>query len=194
MSLHPPRLTAAAGACLRRRYSVHTVTRLIRALPVPIVRGLPPIGWWLLKRLPRRWSEWFLLWLIGDAYRELSHPEAVIDDALLDALIDPQVEWAQPPTLPDAQEYRGHAGVRENISAFLAIWSEVRMDVRAVALDPRRETVLVKVEHYERGRLSGVETRHVEFHLYRVQQGRVWRLEMFTDEKAAQEARYRQAA
>jgi ketosteroid isomerase-like protein len=168
--------------------------RFFRALPDPLVQRLPPVGWWLLKRLPRRTAERFLLVLIGDAYREASQPGADVDPRLLDALVDPQVEWIQPPTFPDAGEHRGHAGVLEDLSAWMAIWSELRMDVREVTLDPAREIVLLRVEHQGRGRASGVGTAHNEFHLYRVRRGRAWRLEMYTDEKAALEARYRQTA
>ena len=170
------------------------VVRSLRPLPVALVRHLPPVGWWLLKRLPRRASEWFLFKLMGEIYREFSEPGVELDDDLLAVLVDPAVEWIRPSSFPDSDDYRGHSGVRREIGEFIENFSEFRSEVRSVALDPERETLFVTVKHRGRGVASGAHTDLDEFHLYRIRHGRVWRLEMFTDHKAALEARYRQPA
>lgn len=165
------------------------MVRWLRYLPVSLVRHLPPAGWWLLKRLPRQASEWFLFRLFAEIYAEFSAPGVELDDELLSVLVDPAVEWVRPSSFPDSQEYRGHSGVRQEISDFIDNFSEFRSEVRAVALDPRRETILVDLHHRGRGLTSGAHANLDEYHLYRIRQGRVWRLEMFTDQRAAVAAR-----
>jgi ketosteroid isomerase-like protein len=168
------------------------VVRFLRLLPVGFVRLLPPVGWWALKRLPRHWSEWFLATLVREIYAEFSKPGVELDDDLLDVLVEPGVEWNQPDEFPERGRYRGHAGVREELRDFLTAWSNFRSDVRSVTLDPAREVLLVTVHHEGRGLTSGVEANLEEFHVYRIRRGRVRRMDMFLDGKAAAEARYRQ--
>jgi ketosteroid isomerase-like protein len=170
------------------------VWRLLKAIPLPLLRPLPPVGWWLLKRLPRPVSDAFLLGLTRMLYREFAAVGTEMDDGLLEVMFEPDVDWIQPATFPDAQHYRGHAGVRDELATFKTIWSDFSSEVQSAQIDPERETVFLKMRHSGRGRASGAEAGFDEFHLYRIHRGRVRRLEMFTDERAANEARYRQTA
>src|SRR5436305_3633893 len=168
--------------------------RVLQAIPRPLLKPLPPLGWWLLKRMPRRMSDPFLLLLTRMLYREFAALGTEMDEGLLEVMFDRDVEWIQPATSPDTHRYRGHAAVREELDTFKTIWSHFSSDVHSAEIDPLRETVYLRLRHEGRGRASGAETAFDEFHLYQVRRGRVRKLEMFTDENAAREARYRQVA
>jgi ketosteroid isomerase-like protein len=150
---------------------------------------MPPIGWWLLKRLPKTASEWFLLQLTRDLYGQFAGVGVELDDDILEIMFEPDIQWIQPASFPDSTTYHGHAGVREELDTFKAIFSSFSTDVKRAEIDPVRERVFLTLRHQGRGLASGANADLDEFHLYHVRRGRLWKLEMFTDEQAAMEAR-----
>ena len=107
-----------------------------------------------------------------------------IHEALKD--MDPQVEWRTPQSLPDAQTYHGHDGVK----AWWAMWNDAFADLRLEPdefKDLGNGRVIVPVRALGRGRESGAEV-DVSFCLLGSGSGRLERMEFFASEAEALEA------
>jgi ketosteroid isomerase-like protein len=80
-------------------------------------------------------------------------------------VIDENVVWDMSGfTLPDmAKLYRGHDGIREFWTKWLAAWETI--EFRALEAEDHGDQVIVEVEQRNRGRASGVP---VDFHYFQV--------------------------
>lgn len=162
--------------------------RLIRRLPTPILNRLPSLAWSLLVRLPHSWASRLLERIIPALYEAVNKAGAAKDDRFMRAFVDPGVEWSPPASFPDAETYRGHAGMRAEIDQFQAAWEGVDQEITSVSVQIPQSTILVSVSFRTRGRGSGIETRWEEFHALEIERGRVVRLQMFQDRSQALQA------
>jgi ketosteroid isomerase-like protein len=80
-------------------------------------------------------------------------------------VIDEDIVWDMSGfALPDmARLYRGHDGIREFWSKWLAAWETI--EYKALAAEDHGDQVIVEVEQRNRGRASGVA---VDFHYFQV--------------------------
>jgi ketosteroid isomerase-like protein len=80
-------------------------------------------------------------------------------------VIDENIVWDMSgPSLPDlATLYRGHEGIREFWTKWLAAWESI--EFRALRAEDHGDHVIVEVEQRNRGRGSGVA---VDFHYFQV--------------------------
>jgi uncharacterized protein len=101
-------------------------------------------------------------------------------------LLDPNVEWHDPPGMPGAGVHRGR-------EAFLSRWREVEETLEGFTVEPERyfdagEQVVVFVRPAGRGRMSGVEVSRRIAHVYTVRDGRIAQFVGYEDRAAALEA------
>jgi uncharacterized protein len=94
------------------------------------------------------------------------------------AYADPEIEIVEPPELPGATTYHGHAGMLQAIENWTGQWDEFRVDIERV-IEAGPDRVIVFAHHHGRGKASGapVETRNVNVHTGR--DGKVLRWEIF---------------
>jgi len=80
-------------------------------------------------------------------------------------VIDEDIVWDMSRfALPDmAKVYRGHDGIREFWTKWLAAWETI--EFRALGAEDHADHVIVEVEQRNRGRASGVA---VDFHYFQV--------------------------
>ena len=71
------------------------------------------------------------------------------------ALTHPDIEADVLPDLPDAQTFRGHAGVRRGIELNWEAWESIRVEVER--LIESGDEVVALIRNHARGRKSGVE-------------------------------------
>jgi ketosteroid isomerase-like protein len=88
-------------------------------------------------------------------------------------LLDQNIVWDMSRFgLPDAARvYRGHEGVREFWSAWLAAWETIKFEARAV--DDQGDHVIVEVHQHNRGRTSRVMLDFRYFQVFVVRNGKV---------------------
>ncbi len=88
-------------------------------------------------------------------------------------LLDENILWDMSEFgLPDAAKvYRGHGGVREFWSAWLAAWETIKFE--ALAAEDQGDHVIVEVEQRNRGRSSGVTLDFRYFQAFTVRNGKV---------------------
>jgi ketosteroid isomerase-like protein len=159
--------------------------RLTRRLPAPILNRVPSLAWALLVRLPRSWASRLLKWIIPAIYEAVNKAGAAQDDRFTRAFVDPRVEWSPPASFPDAEIYRGHAGMRAEVDQFHDAWQGIDQEITSVSVQIPQHTILVSVRFKTRGRGSGIETQWEEFHVHKIERGRVVRLQMFQDRSDA---------
>jgi ketosteroid isomerase-like protein len=102
---------------------------------------------------------------------------------LLAPLFDPEVRWEPPPQAPTAAVHRGVQGAAEEVAAWTEPFADFNWEPRGLRLNSER--VLVWGRMSGRGRGSGVEVDVEEFHVITLHHGRIVRLQMFLDAKAA---------
>jgi uncharacterized protein len=100
------------------------------------------------------------------------------DIEFLLAHCDPDIEVVEPPRLPGATTYRGHAGLLHAIEHWAGPWEDFRVEVERV-IEAGPERVIVLAHHTGRGRASGavVDLRNVNVHTGR--DGKAIRWEIF---------------
>jgi ketosteroid isomerase-like protein len=121
-------------------------------------------------------------------YEAVNIEGAAEDDRFMRAFVDPRVEWSPPASFPDAETYRGHAGMRAEVDRFHDAWKGIDQEITSVSVQIPQSTILVSVRFNTRGRGSGIETRWDEFHVLEVERGRIVRLQMFQDRSEAARA------
>jgi ketosteroid isomerase-like protein len=95
----------------------------------------------------------------------------------------PDVQLDEWPTAPGAQSYRGREGVREAMSSWFEVWEWMKVEVvDVVEVDDR---VLVTLDQRAKGKGSEIEVEIRSFNVYTVRDGKVSRLQLFTEREPA---------
>jgi ketosteroid isomerase-like protein len=106
-------------------------------------------------------------------------------DAML-ADVDPDVELHEWPTAPGAQSYRGVEGARAALDGWFEIWEWMKVEIEdLVDLGDR---VLVTLHQRAKGKESAIEVEIRSFNVYTFRDGKLVRLELFTEREPALEA------
>jgi ketosteroid isomerase-like protein len=96
----------------------------------------------------------------------------------------PDIEIVQPPEFPDARTYRGLEGVVDAFLDWPNEWEDFEVEpTRIYALDD--DLVIVEAIHRGRSRAMGIDIEAEIFWLYRLDDGRTRRWEMFMSREAA---------
>lgn len=101
-------------------------------------------------------------------------------------VLDPEIEWREPPESPGAGVYRGHEGVRRSYASWVANWLEYRLEVED--LIEAGDHVLVRCRQRVRAKASGVEVEQTLFGAWTLRDGKAVRMRMYHDEAGALEA------
>jgi len=102
------------------------------------------------------------------------------------ALLDPDVEYVNPPDAVEPGIRRGVEAFAQAVTKTLEGWESWRMELEDMT--PNGDDVAVVVRYRARGRSSGVEVEGRESALWTVREGRVVRYAWFHGEEDAVEA------
>jgi ketosteroid isomerase-like protein len=102
------------------------------------------------------------------------------------AWLDPEVELREWPTAPGAQIYHGHDGVRRALDVWFESWEWMRVEV--LELLETDDRVLVTAQQRAVGKSSAIEVEIRSFNVYTFRDGKVIRIELFTEREPALEA------
>ena len=103
-----------------------------------------------------------------------------VDEALTHA--DPGIVWNPIEELPT----QGHDAVRASLERWKAEWDDYQ--VLPEAFEDRGDRVVVTVRLRARGRGSGIEVDALFYDVYTVRDGKIVRMDQFTDRTQALEA------
>ena len=98
-------------------------------------------------------------------------------------LLDPDIEWSEPPEVPDSQSSRGHEGVRRSLSKFVGTWDDFHLEV--VDLIDAADNVIACTRLTGRGKGSGVAIDTEQFAVWTLRNGKAVRLQMVFDREEA---------
>jgi ketosteroid isomerase-like protein len=100
--------------------------------------------------------------------------------------LDPAVELHEWPTAPGARTFRGPEGAREALDDWFEVWEWMKIEIEdLVDLDDR---MLVTLHQRAKGKNSAVEVEITSFNVYTFRDGRIVRLELFTEREPALQA------
>ena len=129
--------------------------------------------------------------LVRRLYSELASQGSVeqfeqrLTDDALSAFLDPGIEWVAPPQSPLAVDsYRGFDGVRQYWGEFLSTWDEYGIEV--LKFDDAGDQIAVVVRIV--GRTHGLDVDETRSSLLTIREGRVVRVQGFTDPHGARQA------
>jgi ketosteroid isomerase-like protein len=91
--------------------------------------------------------------------------------------IHPDIEWIEPPDTPDGQTWRGPEGIVASMEEWTQPFDEFRFEI-VERLDLGDQALFGLVQH-ARGKSSGIDVASDVWHLWKVQDGKATRLEMF---------------
>jgi ketosteroid isomerase-like protein len=114
-----------------------------------------------------------------DAFNRLD-----IESVLADA--DPEIELREWPTAPGAQAYHGREGMRRALDSWFESWDW--MQVELMELREVDDHVLFALHQRARGKGSKVEVEIKSFNVYTFRNGKLVRIELFTEHEPALEA------
>ena len=106
--------------------------------------------------------------------------DSVVED------LDPEIELHEWPAAPDARTYHGRDGVRKALDSWFEAWEWMQVEIEAT-----REVgdhVLVQLYQRAKGKGSAVEVEIDTSNVYTFRDGKVSRIELFTDREPALEA------
>jgi ketosteroid isomerase-like protein len=98
----------------------------------------------------------------------------------------PDVELHEWPTAPGAGSYHGIDGVRSALDTWFEVWEWMRVEV--VDLVDAGDHVLVTLDQVAKGKGSEVEVEIRSYNVYTFRDGKVLRMELFTEREPALEA------
>jgi uncharacterized protein len=105
------------------------------------------------------------------------------DIDFMTARLDPEIELSEWPTAPGAGTYRGHDGVRRAFDSWFEAWAWMQVEiVDVVEADDR---TMVTLRQRAKGKGSEVEVEIESFNVYTVRDGKLTRLELFTEREPA---------
>jgi ketosteroid isomerase-like protein len=114
-----------------------------------------------------------------DAFNRLD-----IEGALADADDDIVLrEWVE---APGSQTYHGHDGVRKAIKTWFETWAWMQVEIKGIV--DMGDRVLVTLYQRAKGSGSGIEVDTTTFNLYSFRNGKVTRIELYTQREPALEA------
>jgi ketosteroid isomerase-like protein len=100
--------------------------------------------------------------------------------------LDPQAELYEWPEAPGSQSYRGPDGVRRAFENWFDAWEWMQVTIEDVEeLDGR---ILVTLHQRAKGKGSEVEVEITSYNVYRFDDGKVTRIELFLNRDDALEA------
>ena len=117
-----------------------------------------------------------------EVVREIYRRYAVDPETTFE-LLDPEIEWSEPPEVPDSQTSRGHEGVRRSLRKFVGTWEDFHLDV--VDLIDAGDSVIACTRLTGRGKGSGVEIDQEQFAVWRFRNGKAVALQMVFDREEA---------
>ena len=97
--------------------------------------------------------------------------------------LDPEVELHEWPAAPGAGTYRGHAGVRKAFDSWFEVWAWMQVEI--VDVVEAGDRVLVTLRQRAKGKGSEVEVEIESFNVYTVRDGKLTRLELYTEREPA---------
>ncbi len=107
-------------------------------------------------------------------------------DWLVHNTLDPQVELHEWPAAPGSAVYHGHEGARRAVDTWFEVWEWMRVEIEdIVEVDDR---ALVTAHQRAKGKGSAVEVEVDTFNVYTFRDGKVIRIELFTERDPALEA------
>jgi ketosteroid isomerase-like protein len=95
------------------------------------------------------------------------------------ALLDDNVEWTSPATLPQGGHFRGKDGVGQFFQRIGAAWSALALDVESVS--EAGASQVVGVVRADGARLDGGASGYGAVHLFTVRDGKIVRFREYTD-------------
>lgn len=107
-----------------------------------------------------------------ESVREGSHDDIVI---------------VQPPEVPDAKSYEGHAGIANAFEDWPSQWEDFRMDLLEV-IDVSETKVVAVTRQRGRGAHSGIEMDITVAYAQTLRDGKLARMEMYFSREQALEA------
>src|SRR6266542_5171794 len=99
---------------------------------------------------------------------------------------DPDVELHEWPTAPGARAYQGVEGVRSALDNWFEVWEWMRVEI--VDLLDAGDRVLVTLDQRAKGKGSEAEVEIRSYNVYTFRDGKVIRMELFTEREPALEA------
>jgi ketosteroid isomerase-like protein len=99
---------------------------------------------------------------------------------------EPDVELHEWPAAPGARSYHGIDGVRAALDNWFEVWEWMRVEV--VDLVDAGDRVLVTLDQVAKGRGSEAEVEIKSYNVYTFRDGRLLRIELFTEREPALEA------
>jgi ketosteroid isomerase-like protein len=103
-----------------------------------------------------------------------------------ESFLHPDIEWHNASEFPGAEVHHGVEAVRADLAAQGEAWDSRRVDVLDVVTSENAAAVHVRIN--ARGKASGIDTAIEVTHVWAVEDGRVRRIEVFVDRKAALKA------
>jgi ketosteroid isomerase-like protein len=100
--------------------------------------------------------------------------------------LHPEVELHEWPVAADAQTYHGHDGVRAAMTKWFETWEWMKVEILEILEADDR--VLVTAHQRAMGRGSRIEVEIKSFNVYTFRDGKVVRIELYTERAAALEA------
>jgi ketosteroid isomerase-like protein len=114
-------------------------------------------------------------------------------DAWLDRFFDPEIEWHDVPTLPEARVHRGRDALRRHILDYMEAWTESYFDIEDI--QAVGDAVVVRGRYGGVGRRSGAEVAAgaavsgpASGGVYDLRAGRILRVQQFVTHAEALEA------
>ena len=106
-------------------------------------------------------------------------------DALI-ASADPDVELHEWPNAPGAEVHRGPDGVRKALDGWFEIWEWMHLEIEDITEVGDR--VLFTLHQRAKGKGSEIEIEITSFNVYSFRDGKVFRIQLFTELEPALEA------
>jgi ketosteroid isomerase-like protein len=94
-------------------------------------------------------------------------------------LVDEDVEWSSPSTLPQGGHFHGKSGVGDFFRAVGGAWSTLGLDVECVA--DAGDGLVIGVVRADGARSGGEEAGYGATHVFTVQNGKIVRFREYTD-------------
>jgi ketosteroid isomerase-like protein len=99
---------------------------------------------------------------------------------------DPDVELHEWPTVVGARSYHGVDGVRSALDNWFDVWEWMQVEI--VDLIEHEDKVLFTLDQRAKGRGSAAEVEIRSFNVYTFREGKVTRMQLFTEREPALEA------
>jgi ketosteroid isomerase-like protein len=98
-------------------------------------------------------------------------------------MLDPEIELHEWPAAPGARTYHGHDGVRRALDSWFEVWQWMEVEIEDIVdLDDR---VFFTLHQRAKGKGSAIEVEVDTFNVYTLRDGKVIRIELFTERDPA---------